>query len=69
MEEKIRPEGKDTQLLHDVEFSSLIEMEDVAEEAGIPIKIKLLLLDVIVITHLHTGRIRGGWTTRRWIQP
>lgn len=30
-------------------------MEDVREEAGVPIKIKLLLLHVIVVTHLQEG--------------
>lgn len=54
-EEKVRPEGEDAQFLHDVKFSSLIEMEDVAEEAGIPIEIELLLLHVIVIAHLQDG--------------
>lgn len=50
-----RPEGEDTQLLHDVQFSSLIKVEDVREQTRIPIKIKLLLLHVIVVTHLQEG--------------
>lgn len=55
MDENIRPEGEDAQFLHDVKFPSLVEMEDVPEETGIPIKIKLLLLHVIVVTHLQDG--------------
>lgn len=54
-EEKVGPEGEDAQLLHDVEFSSLIEVEDVAEEAGVAIEIELLLLHVVVIAHLQGG--------------
>lgn len=57
----IRPEGEDTQLLHDVKFAGLVKVQDVREQAGIPIKIKLLLLHVIVITHLQHG---GGQTGR-----
>lgn len=52
---KVRPEGEDTRLLHDVELPSLVEMEDVAEEAWIPVKIKLLLLHIVVITYLPGG--------------
>lgn len=55
-----RPEGEDTQLLHDVKFSSLIEVQDVREQTGIPIEVKLLLLHVIVITHLQDGGSSGG---------
>lgn len=51
-----RPEGEDAQLLHDVKFASLVEVEDVREQAGIPIKVKLLLLHIIVITHLQQER-------------
>lgn len=43
-----------------MEFARLVEVEDVWEEAGIPIKIKLLLLHVIVIAHLQEGRKTGG---------
>lgn len=53
--ERDTPEGEDAQLLHDVEFARLIKVEDVREEAGVPIKIKLLLLHVIVVTHLQEG--------------
>lgn len=47
------PEREDAELLHHVEFSSLVKVEDVREEAGIPVKIKLLLLHVVVVTHLQ----------------
>lgn len=52
-----RPEGEDAQLLHDMKFASLVEVEDVREQAGIPIKVKLPLLHIIVITHLQ----QEGW--------
>lgn len=52
------PEGEDTLPLHDVKFARLVKMEDVAEETRIPIKIKLLLLNVIVVTHLQ--EVQGG---------
>lgn len=55
LRERDTPEGEDAQLLHDVEFAGLIKVEDVREEAGVPIKIKLLLLHVIVVTHLQEG--------------
>lgn len=55
LRERDTPEGEDAQLLHDVEFARLIKVEDVREEAGVPIKIKLLLLHVIVVTHLQEG--------------
>lgn len=47
-----RPEGEDTQLLHDVKFPGLVEVEDIWEQAGVPVKVKLLLLHIIVIAHL-----------------
>ena len=47
------PKGEYTQLIHDVQFSSLIEVEHVGEQTRIPIKVKLLLLNIIVITHLQ----------------
>lgn len=47
------PEGEDTQLLHDVKFARLVKVQDIREEAGISVKIKLLLLHVVVIAHLH----------------
>lgn len=55
LRERDTPEGEDAQLLHDVEFARLIKVEDVREEAGVPIKIKLLLLHVIVVAHLQEG--------------
>lgn len=55
LRERDTPEGEDAQLLHDVEFARLIKVEDVREEAGVPVKIKLLLLHVIVVTHLQEG--------------
>ncbi|KAG7236871.1 hypothetical protein INR49_000175 [Caranx melampygus] len=51
------PEGEDAELLHDVKFSSLVEVEDVWEQAGVPVKVKLLLVHVVVIAHLQE---RGG---------
>lgn len=60
-----RPEGEDTQLLHDVKFARLVKVEDVREEAGIPIKIKLLLLHVIVVTHLQEGGREEGRKRQR----
>lgn len=43
-----------------MEFAGLIKVEDIREEAGVPIKIKLLLLHVIVVTHLQEGGERKG---------
>lgn len=60
LRERDTPEGEDAQLLHDVEFARLIKVEDVREEAGVPVKIKLLLLHVIVVTHLQEGGGEGG---------
>lgn len=60
-----RPEGEDTQLLHDVKFSSLIKVQDVREQTGIPIKIKLLLLHVIVVTHLQEVQAGEEKTRKR----
>lgn len=42
-------EGEDAQLFHDVQFSSLIEMEDIMKEIRVSVKVKFLLLNVIVI--------------------
>lgn len=52
------PEGEDAQLLHDVKFAGLVKVQDVREQARVPIKIKLLLLHVIVITHLQEVKNR-----------
>ncbi len=43
-----------------MKFAGLVKMEDIREQAGIPIKIKLFLLHVIVITHLQEGRREEG---------
>lgn len=65
------PEGEDAQLLHDVKFASLVEVQDVGEQARIPVKVKLLLLHVIVITYLQEGGgtkdrgKKGKWEQRR----
>ena len=63
------PEGEDTQVLHDVEFSRLVEVKKVRKETRVPVEIKLLLLHVVVITHLmnrQTGRQThmAGWMER-----
>ena len=52
-----RPEGEDTELLHDMKFAGLVKVEDVRKQARISIKIKLLLLYVIVIAHLRGGEV------------
>lgn len=38
-----------------MKFAGLVKVEDIREQSGIPVKIKLLLLHVIVITHLQEG--------------
>lgn len=57
-----RPKGEDTQLLHDVKFAGLVEVEDIRKQAWIPVKIKLLLLHVIIVTYLQE---RGRREMRR----
>lgn len=51
-----RPEGEHTEFLHHVKFASLVKVENIWEQTWISIKIKLLLLHVIVITHLQQQR-------------
>lgn len=48
------PEGEHTQLLHDMEFSCLVKVQDIREEARVPVKVKLPPLHVVVIAHLHS---------------
>ena len=50
-----------------MEFSRLVELKKVRKETGVPVKIKLLLLHVVVITHLmnrQTGTWLDGWKDR-----
>lgn len=42
-----------------MKFAGLVKVEDVRKQARIPVKIKLLLLHVIVVTHLQEGRKSG----------
>lgn len=53
---KDRPEGEHAQLLHDVKFAGLVKVKDIREQPRIPVKVKLFLLHIIVITHLQDRR-------------
>lgn len=56
LEHIYKPEGEDTQLLHDVEFSCLVEVKDVWKKTRVPVKIKFIPLNVVVVTHLQGRR-------------
>lgn len=41
-----------------MKFAGLVKVQDVREQARVPVKIKLLLLHVVVITHLQEVKKR-----------